>query len=125
MEDFVLPIILFFLFLLFFFFGLTLALPGHALRAIAKFNEKIAEALIEPAWASLAFFAVNQRDILPFALVARGAIFFLFFTFAFKDIALALIAVLFEGSDAFRQSEFAFAMKLDILALLAHIVLGK
>ena len=118
MEDFVLPLILFFL-----FFRKTLALPGHALRAIAKFNEKIAEAFIEPVWASLAFFAETDREILPFALVARGTIFFL--TFAFKDIALALIAVLFEGSDAFRQSEFAFAMKLDILALLAHIVLGK
>ena len=120
MEDFVLPLILFL-----FFFGLTLALPGHALRAIAIFNEKIAEALIEPLRASLAFFAETDRKILPFALVTRGAIFFLFFTFAFKDIALALIAVLFEGSDAFRQSEFAFAMKLDILALLAHIVLRK
>ena len=120
MEDFVLPLILFFLF----FFRKTLALPGHALRAIAIFNENIAEALIEPVRASLAFFAETDRKILPFALVARGAIFFLF-TFAFKDIALALIAVLFEGSDAFRQSEVAFAMKLDILALLAHIVLGK
>ena len=123
MEDFVLPLILFLF--LFFFFRKTLALPGHALRAIAKLNEKIAEALIESVWASLAFFAENDREILPFALVARGAIFFLFFTFAFKDVALALIAVLFEGSDAFRQSEVAFAMKLDILALLAHIVLGK
>ena len=120
MEDFVLPLILFL-----FFFRKTLALPGHALRAIAKVNEKIAEALIEPVWASLAFFAENDREILPFALVARETIFFLFFTFAFKDVALALIAVLFEGSDAFRQSEVAFAMKLDILALLAHIVLGK
>ena len=119
MEDFVLPLILF----LFLFFRKTLALPGHALRAIAIFNENIAEALIEPVWASLAFFAETDREILPFALVARGTIFFL--TFAFKDIALALIAVLFEGSDAFRQSEVAFAMKLDILALLAHIVLGK
>ena len=121
MEDFVLPLILF---LFLFFFRKTLALPGHALRAIAKLNEKIAEALIEPVWASLAFFAENDREILPFALVARGTIFFLF-TFAFKDVALALIAVLFEGSDAFRQSEVAFAMKLDILALLAHIILGK
>ena len=121
MEDFVLPLILFFLF----FFRKTLALPGHALRAIAIFNEKIAEAFIEPVRASFAFFAETDRKILPFALVTRGAIFFLFFTFAFKDIALALIAVLFEGSDAFRQSEVAFAMKLDILALLAHIVLGK
>ena len=120
MEDFVLPLILFFLLL---FFRKTLALPGHALRAIAKFNEKIAEAFIEPVWASLAFFAETDREILPFALVARGAIFFI--TFAFKDVALALIAVLFEGSDAFRQSEVAFAMKLDILALLAHIILGK
>ena len=48
-----------------------------------------------------------------------------FFALAFKDIAIALVAILFECINTWGESVFAFAMKFDIFAGGAHVILRK
>ena len=82
MEDFILPVGFGLVVLI--IIRLALAFPGEAVRAITVLNEQIAEAFIEAIGGDIG-------QLLPFAEIAIG-----FFALAFHNIAVALVAILFE-----------------------------